>query len=500
MKTKLKARFVIGYDPKQRDHVYWKNGQVVFEGDRVLSVGPADDTPADVVKDYGLSLIAPGFVDLNALADIDTSVIDFDQKAGERYRLNRQWSQRYVKEGPRDVFSAGETLRGGMYSLVQHIRRGTTTVAPVTGLLHRGWAEGRKEFEGLAQIARELGLRTYLGPSFRSGVNVVTPEGKVTTHWDEEAGKKGLAESTAFLRDLKAGGKDSLIQGLLVPSTIETCSPELLLATAAAAAELDLPVRLHATQSMQEFCLIRERYHRTPVEQLEALGLLNRRLLLPHCLYITGISRPGCGEGDDLGRIAASGAAVLHCPFVLAESGTALITFQKLRERGIPIALATDCYPPDMIRNMYVGIVMCLVQGDTATTADLYRAATLAGAEALGREDLGRLCPGSKADIAVFDLDSFHLGQIDDPLRTLVLNGSGTDAIDVFIDGRQVMENRRIPGVDLGELHHWSQGYFGTLKASYAKRAYERLTPEELFPPAFPIQNEAMAQAGSGES
>lgn len=488
MKTKLTARFVIGYDPDRQDHVYWNNGQVVFEGDRVLSVGPADDTPADVVKDYGLSLIAPGFVDLNALADIDTSVIDFDQKAGEKYRLNRQWSQRYVQEGPKDVFSPEETLNAGRYSLVQHIRRGTTTVAPVTGLLHRGWAEGREEFERLAQAARELGIRTYLGPSFRSGVNVVTPEGKVTAHWDEKAGKQGLEESVAFLKDLKAQN-DSLIRGLMVPSTIETCSEDLLRATAAAAVELDVPVRLHATQSRQEFRLIQERYSRTPVGHLDALGLLNSRLLLPHCIYVTGIPRSGCGEGDDLERIAASGATVLHCPFVLAESGTVLSTFRLLRDKGISIALATDCYPPDMIRNMYVGIVMCLVQGDTASTADLFRAATLAGAQALGREDLGRLCPGSKADIAIFDLDSFHLGQIDDPLRTLVLNGSGMDASDVYIDGRQVMENRRIPGVNLEQLHHWSQGHFGTLKASYAQRAYQRLSPEELFPPAFPAGN-----------
>ena len=116
MKTKLKARFVIGFDPALNDHVYWKNGQVIFEDDRVLSVGPQDDTQADVVKDFGNSLIAPGFVDLNALADIDTSVIDFDQKGGADYSLGKQWSRRYVEEGTRDVFFPEENAKKSYYA------------------------------------------------------------------------------------------------------------------------------------------------------------------------------------------------------------------------------------------------------------------------------------------------------------------------------------------------------------------------------------------------
>ncbi len=488
MKTKLKARFVIGYDPDLKDHVYWNNGQVVFENDRVLSVGPQDDTPVDVIKDFGNSVIAPGFVDLNALADIDTSVIDFDQKGGKEYSLGKQWSTRYIEEGPKDVFSFEENAKKNYYAMVQLLRRGTTTILPVTGLLYRGWAESRREFEKVAEMAQELGIRTYLGPSYRSGVNVVTPDGRMDSYWDEEAGRKGLEENVAFIRSL-SGGSDSLIHGALVPSTIETCSEQLLRATAEYAAELKVPVRLHATQGYREFCLIKERYGRTPVEHIQAVGLLNRQLLLPHCIYVTGYSRADCGEGRDLDLIAEADATVLHCPFVLSESGTVMETFRRLRDKGIRIALATDCYPSDMIRNMHIGAIMCLFQGDRVTTAELYRAATLAGAEALGRDDLGKLCPGSKADISVFSLDGFHMGQVDDPLRTLVLNGSGMDATDVFIDGRQVMENREIPGVDFEELHHWSQGYFKTLKESFSHRDYKQHSVDELFPPSFKMKN-----------
>ncbi len=488
VKTKLKARFVIGFDPVLRDHVYWRNGQVVFENDRVLSVGPQDDSPADVVKDFGNSVIAPGFVDLNALCDIDTSVIDFDQKSGAQYRLGKQWSERYVEEGPKEVFSPEDLAKRSYYALVQLLRRGTTTALPVTGLLYRGWAENRIEFEKIAEMAKSLGIRTYLGPSFRSGVNVVTPDGKVSAYWDEAAGKKGLEENVAFVRNLQ-GEQDGLIRGALIPSTIETCSEELLKSTAEYAAELGVPVRLHATQSYQEFCLIKERFGRTPVEHLQAVGLLNRQLLLPHCIYVTGYSWADCGQGRDLELIAEADATVLHCPFVLAESGTMMETFRKLRDRGIRIALATDCYPSDMIRNMYVGAIMCLFQQDNVTTAELYRAATLAGAEALGRNDLGRLCPGAKADISVFSLDGFHIGQVDDPLRTLVLNGSGMDATDVFIDGKQVMKNREIPGVDFEELYQWSQGYFKVLKESFGQRSYKPCSGDELFPPVFVVKN-----------
>ena len=81
---------------------------------------------------------------------------------------------------------------------------------------------------------------------------------------------------------------------------------------------------------------------------------------------------------------------------------------------------------------------------------DYYDAATLGGADALLRADLGRLAPGAKADITVFDLSAPDLGQVIDPIQTMMLAGGGRDFSTVIIDGRFVMQDGVIPGIDRG--------------------------------------------------
>ena len=73
----------------------------------------------------------------------------------------------------------------------------------------------------------------------------------------------------------------------------------------------------------------------------------------------------------------------------------------------------------------------------------------------LGRDDLGRLAPGSKADIAIVDLSALRTGPIEDPIRTMVLNANGAHVKTVIVDGRTVVEDGAVPGVDTEGLPVW---------------------------------------------
>ena len=115
----------------------------------------------------------------------------------------------------------------------------------------------------------------------------------------------------------------------------------------------------------------------------------------------------------------------------------------------------------------------------------MYRAATLGGARMLGRDDLGRLAPGPKADITVVDLSTLRTGPIDDPIRTMVMNANGAQVKTVIVDGRTVVENGAVPGVDVEALRRRAQAYFETYKAAYSEWDYLRRPTEVLFPPSF---------------
>ena len=123
-------------------------------------------------------------------------------------------------------------------------------------------------------------------------------------------------------------------------------------------------------------------------------------------------------------------------------------SFSRFRKQGIPIGLGTDTFPPDMVENMRIGINLCRIAEQDAgacSSADFYNAATIGGADALGRPDLGRLAPGAKADMTLFDLSGFHLGQLIDPIQTMMLSGTGRDFKTSIINGRVVMQGPAAP-------------------------------------------------------
>lgn len=488
MRTRIRARYIIGYNgryDRSGDHVIYENGELVYEDDRVLFVGPAFLGEVDRTLDAGEALVSPGFLDLNALADIDTTIMNYDQAT--RLSAGMGWSEEYLQSGPRDLSDADEEAFKSRYSLAQLIYNGITTAFPVTSLLYRAWAETKEEFLRIADIAAELGVRVYLGPSYRSGVHVVRADGSRYRHWDEPCGLDGLRQAVEFIREVD-GSHDGLVRGLLVPSTVETCTTELLQQTRRWSDELQAPVRLHATQSYREFKLIQQDFGQTPVQYLNGIGFLNERSILPHAIYVNGYSRADCGSGPDLDILRDSGLIVAHCPFALARAGVAMESFERFNQYGIKVGMGTDCYPADMLMNLRLGSLMCrFVEGQhgVASTADMFRAATLRPADWLGRPDLGRLAEGSKADFFIASLDGLHIGQVDDPIRTLILYGGNTDIRTVVINGRTVMEDRCIPGVDTAEYRRRSQQYYEKLKQSYSLRDAQHRSVEALFPPSF---------------
>jgi cytosine/adenosine deaminase-related metal-dependent hydrolase len=261
--------------------------------------------------------------------------------------------------------------------------------------------------------------------------------------------------------------------------------------TAGLQRETGVPMRLHCCQSVYEFETVLALRGHTPLGWLETLGLLTERAILPHGIYLSGHPQVSAKGDADMRRLVASGATVAHCPVVFGRDGEALSSFASYMAAGVRFGMGTDTHPADMVENIRLGRMLSrLMTPDCpATAADLYRAATIGGADALGRPDLGRLAPGARADITVFDLSGFHLGQVLDPIKAMALAGTGRDFRASFIDGREVMADFAVAGTDPVMLMQAADRQILKARAIHADRAPGRPAADDIFKAAFPVIN-----------
>ena len=259
MRTRVTARHVLAH--VDGHHALLTDGEVVYQDDTVVFVGHGYAGDVDETLDLGESLVLPGLVDLDALTDIDHLVLDSWHDAERADGL--VWSQQYASAS-RDVFTLEERLAVREYALVQLALHGVTTFMPIASEVHSAWAESYDELVGMAEISRRIGLRGYLGPSYRSGVNVVADDGSRAVHHDGSRGWEGLADAVRFLDHCDELG-DPLVTGMLLPCRIETLDEELMRATARVSADREVLVRLHALQGLPERRLVRDAYGTTPL-------------------------------------------------------------------------------------------------------------------------------------------------------------------------------------------------------------------------------------------
>ncbi|WP_428956898.1 chlorohydrolase family protein [Streptomyces sp. cg35] len=490
MRTRWRAAHVLAH--QDGHHVLLRDGEVVWEDDTLVHVGRGWTGPLDEDLDLGDRLVMPGLIDLDALGDIDHLLLD--SWASPERAPGLQWSREYAARS-RDVFTPEERSVIRFYALVQLALHGITTYMPIASEVHSAWAETFDEFVAMADASRRIGLRGYLGPSYRSGVHVVHPDGHRDVVFDEERGRAGLRDAERFL-DHVDDLADPLVRGALLPCRIETLTPELLRATADLATRRDVPVRLHCLQGTLERALVRRFHGCTPLELLDRVGLLGTRLLVPHGIVIDRHPSVHGEDFGDLATLAAAGVSVVHCPQTSLRYGSVLHSFGTYRRAGINLCLGTDSFPPDLVRGMDTGVHLAKVvdgRADAAPAEAYVDAATLGGARALGRDDLGRLEPGARADLVAFRLDDIRDGVLDDPVRTLLLNGSARSATHSVVNGRPVLVDGALPGVDTEALRRRAQALFDTMRAAYGERDVLGRGADALFPPTFPAFEEPTA-------
>jgi cytosine/adenosine deaminase-related metal-dependent hydrolase len=201
----------------------------------------------------------------------------------------------------------------------------------------------------------------------------------------------------------------------------------------------------------------------------------------------------GFPEDDDKDTqlILDSGATVAHCPVVFARNGVALYSFSHYARAGIPVSLGTDTSPHDMLMEMRTAALMSKLTDQDRTSGlarEVFDAATLGGAKALMRDDIGRLAPDAKADIVLVDVDRIHIGPVaaDDPIKALVYCSYGDDVDTVIVDGVTRVYQGRVLDLNEKALRERAELFNRKLYASVARSTYQGKPLTEFYEPAFP--------------
>ena len=471
---------------------------MVYEDDTILFVGFADDPqcpqPDQVIRTDG-KLVSPGLVNLHCIANIDLQTLRIDvTKTG--FPRDKAWLEHATP-----IWSDEEFHVSAKLSVASILRSGNTTFCNVTTSATKGYEDPIVEPFALAEASEILGARAYLAHNFQDHSRYNTVEnGQEQTHYvfDKQAGERGLEHALELTQALRERGKNNnqLVQGFLFPYTTQSCSDELLQAASQAARAEGLVVRSHFAQNSRELAENLKERQQSPTERLASLGVLGSELTLTHAIYMRGhasVSDSGNLQ-DDLTLLTDSGTHVAHCPVVFSRRGQVLQSFKTYLDAGVNLALGTDTSPPDLLGEMRMATTLSkVVDGDalSATAADVYNAATLGGAKALGRSDLGKLEAGAKADISVFDLHALHLGVIDDPIKALVHYASSGDTDRVIVDGRTVVEDKKVLGISEDEILAQAQAAWEVYRQGLAARDPLGRNADTMYPFSFPVHTSA---------
>ncbi len=280
----------------------------------------------------------------------------------------------------------------------------------------------------------QLGIRAVLGCNFfDSNIDEVFPQ-------IERAVEQASAGS-------------GRVRIAVAPHSPYTVSPENLLRGKALADRFDLPLMTHIAETRDEMRIVRERYGCTPVEHLDRLGLLDSRCIGAHCVHVTD---------SDIATLAARGVTVSHNPQSNMKISSGVAPVEKFRAAGAVVTLGTDgtCSNNDLDLFEELRTATFLQKSATGDPTALpaceaLRMATANGARAMGYADgeLGVIREGALADLIVVDLQKPHLQPIHNLVSNIVYCGKAADVDTVMVDGRILVENRRLAGVDLPALY-----------------------------------------------
>jgi cytosine/adenosine deaminase-related metal-dependent hydrolase len=418
---------------KTRDII--KDGALLVHGTHIADIGKTADLaaryPDGPVTELPGRIIIPGLINTH----MHTAQTLLRGTADDLELVSWLCERIWPLQGnftPEDGYCAARL------SIAEMLKSGTTC------FLESMFAD-RYGFDGLCKAVEEGGIRGCLGKIVMD-VGTYASDPKWAMH-------PGLVEDreTSLLGaiamhekwDGKADGRIRVWFGARTPGGVsETLYREMT----ALSREKGIPITMHCAEAPADRTFFASHTH-TPMSYCSSVGLLSPQTVLVHMVHL---------DDTDVKLLADTGTHVVHCPSSNCKLASGICRVPALQEAGVNVALGTDGAPCnntcDMLQEMRLAGILHKVatMSPTAVPAEtVLEMATLHGAKALGLEDqIGSLEVGKKADFAVLDMCAVHLQPWHNPVSAVVYSATGRDVEMVVVDGREVMKDGKLVGID----------------------------------------------------
>jgi len=258
-----------------------------------------------------------------------------------------------------------------------------------------------------------------------------------------------LAAIEGILKNWRWASQD--IMPAVAPTIPLHCADEFMCGCARLAQEHGIGLHTHVGESKVQAVVGRQKYGKTLVAHMDGLGMIGPNFTAAHAVWL---------DDDDFRRMADRGASMAHNPGSNMRLGNGMFRLRRALDLGVTVGIGTDGATCADNQNMYEAMryasMLSKVQTPDprfwATSDEVYRAATVGSAKALGFKDLGAVAPGYKADIVFLDLGSINWIPHNWSTNQIVHTEDGSGVRHVMTGGRFVFKDGRHTMVDLAKL------------------------------------------------
>jgi cytosine/adenosine deaminase-related metal-dependent hydrolase len=294
--------------------------------------------------------------------------------------------------------------------------------------------------------ARELGVRFH---PCRGSMDLGESAGGLPPDRIVEDTDEALARTEDAVQRFHDPMPGSMLQIAIAPCSPFSVTERLMRESAELARRLGVRLHTHLAETLDEQRHCLERFDRRPLELMEDWGWLGDDVWFAHCVHL---------PEEDVRRLADTGAGVAWCPSSNLRLGSGIAPGRAFVDAGVRTGLGVDGSASNDAGHLLAEARQAMLvsrAGGTErglTAREALRVATRGGAAVLGRDDVGSLEPGRRADVALFPADELATAGADaDPIAALVF-APPARVRHLLVEGRPVVRDGRLALVDEEEV------------------------------------------------